>query len=55
MLLLEQDTTKKGREFLVQEFEPDNNKKYKMEAIQDSAVYTKETDGHLPKLYYLIV
>ena len=27
VLLLEQDTTKKGREFLVPEFEPDNNDK----------------------------
>ena len=37
------------------EFEPgDNDKKYKVEAIQDSAVYAKEADGHLLRLYYLI-
>ena len=55
MSLLEQDSTKKGREFSVPEFEPgDDNKEYKVEAIQDSAVYAKEADGHLPGLYYLV-
>ena len=54
MSLLEQDTTRNGREFLIPEFEPDNNKEYKMEAIQDSAVSAKETDRHLPGLYYLV-
>ena len=54
--LLEKDTTRKGRmnEFLVPKFEPGNNKEYEVKAIQDSAVYTKEADGHLPGLYYLI-
>ena len=52
--LLEQDTTKKGREFSVPEFEPDDDKEYKVEAIQNSAVYAKEVDGHLPELYYLV-
>ena len=55
MSLLEQDTTKKGREFLVLEFKPgDNDKEYEVEAIQNSAVYTKEVDGYLPELYYLV-
>ena len=54
MLLLDQDTTKKVREFLVPEFEPGNDKKYEVEAIRDSAVYAKEADGHHPGLYYLV-
>ena len=54
MSLLEQDTTRKGREFSMPEFEPgDDNKEYKVEAIRDSAVYAKEANGHLPGLYYL--
>ena len=53
--LLEQDNTRKGREFLVPEFETsDNDKEYKMEAIQDGAVYVQEVDGHLLGLYYLV-
>ena len=53
--LLEQDTTKKGREFLVPEFEPGDDKEYEVEAIWDSAVYARESkSGHLPSLYYLI-
>ena len=54
VLLLEQDTTRKGQEFSVPEFEPGNNKEYKMEAIRDSAVYAKEVDGYLLGLYYLV-
>ena len=54
--LLEQDTTRKGREFSVPEFElePGDDKEYEVEAIRDSAVYAKEADGHLPGLYYLV-
>ena len=54
--LLEQNITRKGRinKFSVPEFEPSDNKKYKIEAIQDSAVYAKEADGHLSGLYYLV-
>ena len=55
MSLLEQDTTKKGREFLVPEFKPgDNNKEYEVEAIRNNAVYVKEVDKHLLELYYLV-
>ena len=55
MSLLEQDTTRKRREFSVPEFEPgDDDKEYEMEAIRDSAVYAQEADGHLPGLYYLV-
>ena len=54
--LLEQDTTRKGREFSVPEFElePGDDKEYEVEAIRDSAVYAKEADGYLPGLYYLV-
>ena len=54
--LLEQDTTRKRQEFLMPEFELGNdNKEYEMEAIQDNAVYAKEANGHLQRLYYLVV
>ena len=40
--LPEQDTTRKRREFLVPKFKAGNdNKEYKVEAIQDSAIYAK--------------
>ena len=55
MSFLKQDTIKKGRGFSVPEFKPNDNKEYEVEAIRDSAVYAKEEDGHLPRLYYLIV
>ena len=34
--------------------EDNNGGEYKVEAIRDNAVYTKEIDGHLPRLYYLV-
>ena len=58
--LLEQDITKKGRvdkEVRQMEFDAgdNDNGEYKIEAIQDSAVYAKESEsGHLPSLYYLV-
>ena len=54
MSLLEQETTRKGREFSVPEFKPGDNKKYEVEAIQDIAVYAKKADGYLLGLYYLV-
>ena len=59
MLLLEQDTIRKGRINMLflepkPEFDVGNNKKYKIEAIKDSTVYAKEAEGHLPDLYYLV-
>ena len=54
MLLLEQDITKKGREFSMPEFKPSNDKEYKVETIRDSAVYAKEVDRYLLGLYYLV-
>ena len=45
----------KGREFSVPEFEPGNDKEYEVEAIQESAVYAKEVDEYLPRLYHLVI
>ena len=36
------------------EFEPGNNKKYKVEVIWDNAIYANKTKGYLLGLYYLI-
>ena len=57
--LLKQNTTKKEwMNKLFPESEPEfdagNNKKYKVQAIIDSAVYAKEAKGYLPSLYYLV-
>ena len=60
MLLLEHDTTRKGwvdKEVRQMEFDNDNGNnsgEYKVEAIWDSMVYAKESEGHLPGLYYLV-
>ena len=56
MLLLEQDTIKKGRVDNETELDAGNNNgKYEVEAIRDSVVYAKESEsGHLPGLYYLV-
>ncbi len=59
MLLLDQDTTKNRQVDKTTsrlEFEIDGNgKKYEVEEICNSTVYTKESDSghHLPGLYYL--
>ncbi len=58
MSLLEKDTTRKGRVDETTsrlEFESNgNSKEYKVEAICDSIVYARESEGHLPGLYYLV-
>ena len=60
MSLLEKNTTRKGRvdkEVRQIEFDTGNNNnsgKYKVEAIQDSAVYMRESKSHPPGLYYLV-
>ena len=59
MSLLEQDTTRKGRvdENAMELAKLDagkDNSEYKVEAIRDSAVYTRESAVHLPGLYYLV-
>lgn len=38
--------------FLKLEFKFGNNKKYKVETTQDSAVYTNKAKGKLPGLYF---
>ena len=55
--LLEQNTTKKGRVSKeVSELDAGNkdSKEYKVEAILDSAVHARESESHLPGLYYLV-
>ena len=53
ILLLEQNITKKEQmNKFVPKFEMDNSKEYKIEVIQNSVIYTKEANRHLPKLYY---
>ena len=52
--LLKQNTTKKRRKFSMPEFKPGNNKEYEVEAIQDSAIYAKEVDKYLLRLYYFV-
>ena len=57
MSLLEQNITKKKRvDEDVTELDTSNDKsgKYKVEAICDSMVYVRESEGHLPGLYYLV-
>ena len=58
VLLLEQNTTRKERvnqRVTELELEARNSKKYKVEAICDSAVYaSKSRSGELPGLYYLV-
>ena len=57
MSLLEQDITRKRRvdkKVTELEFEAGDSKKYKMEAIWDSAVYDNKAEGRLLGLYYLV-
>ena len=55
VLLLEQDSTKKTREFSVLNCDPGDDKEYEVEAIWGSAVYAKKTDRYLLGLYYLVI
>ncbi len=58
MSLLEQDTTSKKRVDETTsrlEFESDGDgEEYEVKAIRDSAVYARESEGHLLGLYYLV-
>ena len=56
MLLLKQDIIRKKRVKKVPELDAnDNSKKYKLEAIWNSAVYIEELKSdQLPEFYYLI-
>ncbi len=50
--LLEQNTTRKGRVETAIELDEGDSEEYEVEAICDSAVYARESEGHLPGLYY---
>ena len=57
MSLLEQYITRRERiDKIVTElqFDTGNTKKNKVEAIRESAIYAKESEGYLPGLYYLV-
>ncbi len=55
MLLLKQDITKKGQVETAIELDESNSEEYKVEAICNSKVYTKELyNGHLLGFYYLV-
>ena len=55
MSVLEQDITRKGRvDEKAMELDVGNNEEYEVEAICNSAVYARESAGHLPGLYYLV-
>ena len=56
VLLLKQNITKKRRVNDMQlEVEAGDNKKYEVDGIWDSAVYTRESARQLPMLYYLVL
>ena len=55
--LLEQDTTRKERvdeKVTELDFEAGNSEEYEVEAIRNSTVYARESEGNLPGLYYLV-
>ena len=57
MLLPKKNITKKkqiDKKVTELEFETGNGKKYKIEVIQDSAIYANKAEGYLPGLYYLV-
>ena len=55
--LLEQDITRKKQvdnKVTKLDFEAGKSEEYKIEAIWDSAVYVRESESDLPRLYYLV-
>ncbi len=54
MLLLEQDNTRKRQVEIAIELNKGKSKKYNVEAIRNSAVYARESEGYLSGLYYLV-
>ena len=56
MLLREKDTIRKGQiDKNMMELETNDSKKYKIEAIYDSAIYARESkSGYLLRFYYLV-
>ena len=55
VLLLEQNTTRKGQVETAIMLDKSNNKEYKLETIRNNMVYISKLEGHLPDLYYLIL
>ncbi len=55
MSLLEQNTTMKGRVETAIELDKGDSEEYKVKAIRDSAVYTRELEDHLSGFYYLVL
>lgn len=56
VLLLKPDSIKKRwiNKFLLLKFEANDNKKYEIEVIRDSAIYAKGASKYLFGLYYLV-
>ena len=53
--LLKQDITRKEQVEKIPEWSAnDNSEEYEVEAIWDNAVDVRESQGHLPRLYFLI-
>ena len=58
--MLKQNITRKGRidknvmELAKLDTGNNKNSKYQIEAICNSAIYTKKSTGHIPRLYYLV-
>ncbi len=50
--LLEQDTTRKVQVETAIELDEGKSEEYEFEAIRDNAVYMRESEGHLPGLYF---
>lgn len=58
MSLLKKNTIRKKQvevNLILLKFEAGNSNKYKVEAIQDSAVYVRKSESYLPGLYYLVL
>ena len=54
---MEQDTTKKeqvDKNMTKLEFNAGDSEEYKVKAIRENVVDTKELEGHLPGFYYLV-
>lgn len=53
--LIKKNITKKQQMNELSEFEVDDDKEYKVKAIQNSAFYAKKANVHLLRLYYLVI
>ncbi len=55
MLLLKQDTRKKGQVETARELDKGNSKEYKVKAICDNVVFVKKSESYISGLYYLVL